>query len=174
MHPNLIQTIQFEGYTPVQITNLKITKNRIRKIIAKYIPINDDGVCPIWDDLESMQHDVQQVSSLLAYVSSLIGYIDGLANQTDDIKKLVMAKASTEAAEITDPNNVPPKKVTAKTKENLTRVAAEATIISNANLMAMAREYKNFQYETNEWVRTICFRIKILDGERTNERRFNN
>ena len=28
MHPNLIQTIQFEGYTPVQITNLKITKNR--------------------------------------------------------------------------------------------------------------------------------------------------
>lgn len=173
MKPEEIKLIKFESYTPEQIQSLKQTKNRIQKIIKKYIPNDEDGIMPIWDELNNMQEDVIHVMSLLSFISPLIGYLDGLSYSADDIKKLAMAKVATAVAAEATQDTEAPKKVTAKTQENIARAASEDIITSNMNMIAMAKEYKTFQYQTNEWVKTIGYRIKILHGELTDGKKFN-
>lgn len=170
MEPENVKNINFEGYSVDQISRLNNMKARIQRILIKYIPKSEDGVCDVWEDLETIQQDHMQVASILAYISPIIGYICGYAEHLDEIKKLSMAKARVEQL---DNAEDAVKKTTEKQREDFSRVASEQIIIANINLKSMAYEYNKFNYQVNSWLNVLDRRIRTLLGERSFESKVN-
>ena len=158
-----IKEIEFSQYNAAHFIKLKKAKNVILKTIKKYMPEDGQDTAIVWDQQEEIEKDVQFVSAYLFYMAPVIGYLEGLANNSEEHKKIHMARIRKD---IIEKESELKKKTTKEDKDAISRTGSEESIEVMIQLTSMGMEYRRFLYQANEWIKTARFRVMTLNKER--------
>ncbi len=141
-------------YSIEELKKLKYYKDKIDKVINKYVPGSDESLPQSYELPEEISTDIIIVSTYLASMSPMIGSLKGLMVKMEEDKKVCISSSFVNSNE-----------GTVTSKEHEARVKAKEIISAYSQVTIASEAYKNYQYVVGNWVKTMEQRIFILGRE---------